>query len=280
MRYGINVCTLGAYAEPGRVVELARTAEAAGWEALLVWDHLAFAWGVPSADPWVVLAAVACATSTIRLGTAVTPLPRRRPAVLASTVATLDRLSGGRVILGAGLGGVPREFSAFGEPEDPRLRAGMLDESLEVIAALWSGEAVSHHGRHYVVDGVTLAPLPVQRPRVPVWVGGSSRGALRRAARWDGWVIGGDDESGEMVLPLDRAAANVADLRSRTENPAFDLVLIGASAGPEDPVVRGYAEAGFTWWIEHIHERRGTFPQLLARVSAGPPAAAPPRGSR
>src|SRR5262245_17495913 len=92
LRYGVDICTLGQFAEPARVVELARAAEAAGWEAVFVWDHLAFAWGVPSGDPWVLLAAVAQATTRVRLGTAVTPLPRRRPAVVANAVATLDRL--------------------------------------------------------------------------------------------------------------------------------------------------------------------------------------------
>jgi alkanesulfonate monooxygenase SsuD/methylene tetrahydromethanopterin reductase-like flavin-dependent oxidoreductase (luciferase family) len=167
---------------------------------LFVWDHLGFAWGVPPADPWVVLAAVAQATTRIRLGTAVTPLARRRPVVVANAVATLDRLSGGRVVLGAGLGGVSAEFAAFGEPDDPRVRAGKLDEALEVVAALWAGQPVSHAGEHYTVDGVALAPTPVQRPRVPIWIGGHSRAAQRRAARWDGWIIGGDNEQGEMTF--------------------------------------------------------------------------------
>lgn len=101
MRHGIDVAIIGEWAEPGFVVEAARAAEAAGWDALFVWDHLAYTWGVPAADPWVVLAAVAQATVRLRLGTAVTPLPRRRPAVLASAVTTLDRLSGGRVISAA-----------------------------------------------------------------------------------------------------------------------------------------------------------------------------------
>lgn len=130
MRWGIDICTLGDPAEPERIVELAMAAEAAGWEAVFVWDHLAFAWGVPSVDSWVVLAAMAQATTRIRLGTAVTPLPRRRPAVVASAVATLDRLSGGRVVLGAGIGGVPAEFTAFGQQDDARVRARMLDEAL------------------------------------------------------------------------------------------------------------------------------------------------------
>ena len=121
MRYGLNVCTLGEYADPRLVVDVAGAAEEAGWESLFVWDHLGFAWGVPSGDPWVTLSAVAQATSRLRIGTGVTPLARRRPQVVANTVACLDRLSGGRVVLGAGLGGVPVEFAAFGESDDRKL---------------------------------------------------------------------------------------------------------------------------------------------------------------
>lgn len=270
MRYGIDIAILGEYAEPGRVVEIAQAAEAAGWEAVFVWDHLAFAWGVPSADPWVVLAAVAQATTSIRLGTAVTPLPRRRPVVLANAVATLDRLSGGRVLLGAGLGGVRVEFSAFGEPDDARARAGRLDEALAVIAALWSGEPVTHQGAHYRVDRVRLAPLPVQRPRPPIWIGGHSPAARRRAARWDGWIVSGMDEQAAMVRPPAQLAAEITEVR---RDHSYDVALVGVSHGPSDPVFDRYAGAGVTWWLEHISGRRASYPELLARVTAGPPGA-------
>lgn len=272
MRYGIQIAILGGFAEPGVVVASAIAAEAAGWDALFVWDHLAFVWGVPSADPWIVLAAAAQATRRIRLGTAVTPLPRHRPAVLASTVATIDRLSSGRVILGAGAGGVASEFAAFGEPDGATDRAAMLDEGLDVVSGLWSGRRIEHVGRFYRVAGVTLAPLPVQRPRVPVWIGGTSAAARRRAARWDGWVVGCDDERGNMVVPPARIAGDAADIADhRPADGRFDIAVIGASAGPSDPIARAYAAAGATWWLEHIHERRGSHASMLARIAAGPP---------
>jgi probable F420-dependent oxidoreductase len=272
VRYGIDIANLGRYADPGIVVATARAAEAAGWEALFVWDHLGFVWGAPSADPWVVLAAVAQATRRLLLGTAVTPLPRRRPAVLATTVATLDRLSGGRVILGVGTGGVAAEFTAFGEPGGAVDRAAMLDEGLKVVTGLWSGRPVTHAGRFYRVDGVTLAPPPVQRPRVPVWIGGASPAARRRAARWDGWVVGCDDEQGDMVVPPERIAANAAEIAGqRPADDAFDIAVIGASGGAGDPIASAYAKAGATWWLEHIHARRGSHESMLARIAAGPP---------
>src|SRR3712207_4344381 len=123
MRYGIVTANLGDYADPRVAVRLARAAEAAGWEAFFVWDHLGFVRGVPSADPWVVLSAVAATTTRLKLGLALTPLARRRPQVVANALATLDLLSGGRVIFGAGLGGSAEEFTAFGDPGDAKERA-------------------------------------------------------------------------------------------------------------------------------------------------------------
>jgi len=177
------------------------------------------------------------------------------------------------VIFGAGLGGVPEEFTAFGEPADTRDRAAMLDEGLAVITSLWSGQPVRHAGRFYQVDGVTMAPLPVQRPRVPVWIGGTSPSARRRAARWDGWIINCDDEQGMTVPPAEVAAevAAVTTLRRACDDGRFDVAVTGVSAGPGDPVAAAYAQAGATWWLEHIHGRRGSHASMLARVSAGPP---------
>ena len=186
MRYGIVMSNLDDYADPRLVIRLARLAEAAGWEAFFVWDHLGFAWGSPSSDPWISLSAVAVSTTRLKLGTAITPLARRRPQVVANALGSLDLLSGGRMIFGAGLGGVTEEFTAFGEPGAAKERAAMLDEGLTVLDRLWSGQKVMHHGQYYDVENVSLAPLPFQRPRIPIWIGGESPPALRRAARWDG----------------------------------------------------------------------------------------------
>ena len=273
MHYGVEVVTLGDYADPRPVVRLAQAAEAAGWEGLFIWDHLAFAWGVPSGDPWVILAAVAQATKRIKIGTAVTPLPRHRPHVLASVLATLDLLSEGRVIFGAGLGDVPREFSAFGEADDPKQRAALLDEGLEVLDRLWSGETLSHRGPHYIIDNVALAPLPFQRPRIPIWVGGESRAALRRAARWDGWIVGGVSQEGTMTKTPEQLISPLAYIREHRTNPgAFDVALTGYSTPADGTLTRDYAAAGVTWWLESLHGFRGSLDDLLARAKAGPPA--------
>src|SRR5579862_8810464 len=170
MRYALDVPNFGDFADPRVVADLARRAEDAGWDGLFVWDHVTHSKSRRRqiADPWVLLTAAALATQTIRLGTMVTPVARRRVSKLAREVTTLDRLSGGRMILGVGLGApIADEFGSFGEPTDPRELADILDESLTALDLLWSGEPVTFHGTHVHVDDVTFLPVPVQRPRVP-----------------------------------------------------------------------------------------------------------------
>ena len=263
VRYGISLANVGTYSDPRAAVRVATAAEASGWDGLFLWDHLAFVWGVPAADPWIVLATVASATERMRIGTLVTPVARRRPHVLAQTVATLDLLSGGRMIFGAGLGGVTGEFGAFGEPSDATVRAAMLDEGLSILRALWSGEEVTHRGEYYTVDGVTLAPTPVQ-DRVPIWIGGNRMPSLKRAARWDGWCPGTADPSGLTLTPeeLFRRLARIGRI------DAFDVAIMGERNG-DDP--HAYEQAGATWWIENVHDRRGSPEEMLQLVDAGPP---------
>jgi len=263
MRYGLLVANLGAYSDPREVVHLAQTAESAGWESLLVWDHLGFVWGPPAADPWVTLAAVAASTSKLLVGTGITPVPRRRPQVLAHQVATLDVLSGGRVVFGAGLGGVPSEFTTFGEDAAPRIRADKLDEGLDLLRRLWSGERVEHRGSHYQVNGATLAPAPIQQP-LPIWIGGNSTRARARAGRFDGWFA--DTSTAEhMSVTPDELRALAADLPL---GDGFDVIVHGYS-DQVDP--RSYEAVGTTWWLEDIHDLRGPSDELLRLVEAGPP---------
>jgi probable F420-dependent oxidoreductase len=262
VRYGICLANIGTYSDPRAAVEIATAAEENGWDGIFVWDHLAFVWQRSAADPWVVLAAVAATTERMRIGTAVTPVARRRPHVLAHQVATLDVLSGGRVIFGAGLGGVASEFSKFGEEADARLRAERLDEGLDVLRAFWTGEQVVHHGPHYTVDGVTLSPPPVQQP-LPIWIGGNRAPSRRRAARWDGWCADSSDPTG-MTLSPDDVSRGVEEI-GRGEN--FDVAVIGYHdrASPSE-----YENAGATWWIESVHDLRGAYDEMLALVRAGP----------
>lgn len=263
MRYGLLAANIGSYSDPRAVVRLAQEAEEAGWEALLLWDHLGFVWGPPAADPWVTLGAVAGSTSRLLVGTGVTPVPRRRPHVLAHQVATLDVLSGGRVVFGAGLGGVTSEFESFDEEADARVRGEKLDEGLDVMRRLWSGERVEHRGAHFTVEGVTLAPRPVQQP-LPIWIGGNSRRARTRAGRFDGWFADSSDPE-RMTISPDELAELAATI-GRTDT--FDVIVHGAS-DRADPAA--YAAAGATWWLEDLFDLRAGFDELLALVAAGPP---------
>jgi alkanesulfonate monooxygenase SsuD/methylene tetrahydromethanopterin reductase-like flavin-dependent oxidoreductase (luciferase family) len=272
MRYGIVTANLGEYADPRVAVRLARAAEAAGWEAFFIWDHLGFVRGVPSGDPWITLSAVAALTTRLKLGLAVTPLARRRPQIVANAMASLDLLSGGRAIFGAGLGGAPEEFTAFGEPGDPKERAVMLDEGLRILDGLWSGETVTHRGRHFTVQGVSLAPL--QRPRLPIWIGGESAPALRRAARWDGWLAPATSHDGTptMAKSPERIAEMVEEIRwHRTSDVPFEVAIDGYSEAGDPGLPRAYGAAGATWWLESIQDARGPLDEMMARVKAGPP---------
>jgi alkanesulfonate monooxygenase SsuD/methylene tetrahydromethanopterin reductase-like flavin-dependent oxidoreductase (luciferase family) len=269
MQHGLCLANIGSLSDPRTAARFAAVAEAAGWDGLFVWDHLGYVWDGPSGDPWILLAAAASATARIRLGTAVTPVARRRPQVLAQTVATLDALAGGgRVVFGAGLGGAEVEFTAFGEPGDARLRAEQLDEALPLLRRLWAGERVDHRGRHFTVDGVTLQPAP---GAVPIWIGGTSRRARRRAARWDGWIPDSADQERMTMSPAELAAAlvEVGTARAALEAP-FDVAVLGYSE-PGSDVASAYAAAGGTWWLESLHDLRGSTDALLARIEAGPP---------
>ncbi len=271
MHYGIEVVPFGTYSDPRAVVQVAQAAEAAGWEALGLWDHVLMPYG--AGDPWVALAAVAAATRRLKLITGVAPLPRYRPHLLARTLAALDWLSGGRVIFGVGAG-VDFDFAPFGEAREARTRAAMLDEGLPLLAQLLAGETVTHHGPHYHLAQVQLVPAAFQKPRPPVWVGGLSRPALRRAARWEGWIIGTIDENQAVTLPPEELAQHLAYLRQhRATTDPFEVAVDGVTASPRDTArVRLYETAGATWWLEAVFGSRDTPEALLARIKAGPPA--------
>jgi alkanesulfonate monooxygenase SsuD/methylene tetrahydromethanopterin reductase-like flavin-dependent oxidoreductase (luciferase family) len=270
MRYGIEVVPFGGYSDPREVVRLAQAAEAAGWEAIALWDHMLFPYG--AGDPWVTLSAVAATTRRLKLITAVAPLPRYRPHLLARTLAALDLLSEGRVIFGTGLG-IAFDLAPFGDPTDAPTLAAMLDEGLELITGLWAGEPVTHHGRFYHAEAAQLVPAPVQRPRIPVWIGGDSQAALRRAARWDGWVIGTIDEGCQITKSPEQVAAQVAAMgQHRASAVPCEVAVDGVSPAGDPSLPAAYARAGATWWLEAIFLSRGSAEEMLARVSAGPPA--------
>jgi alkanesulfonate monooxygenase SsuD/methylene tetrahydromethanopterin reductase-like flavin-dependent oxidoreductase (luciferase family) len=287
VRFSINVPNFGDFADARTVASTAVAAEQAGWDALFVWDHVVhdkreFA-GMPFGDPWLLLTAAALATSRLRLGAMVTPVARRRPHQLARQVATLDALSNGRVIFGAGLGGpIEHEYGSFGEPTDPVELAQRLDEGLELLRRYWSGERVDHVGRHYVVDGVTLLPATVQRPHPPIWVGGfwPHRRPIRRASNWDGVVPLFASAGHGYFPPVDEVRELVDYVRTQRGDRSghFEVVLGGVT--PADPaaaaqLLEPLRAAGATWWDERLPRRDENLWRLepvLRRINEGPPS--------
>ncbi|OLR92201.1 LLM class flavin-dependent oxidoreductase [Actinokineospora bangkokensis] len=278
MRFSVNIPNFGDFADARVVARLAAAVEGAGWDGLFVWDHLVHVKAKRRviADPWVLLTAAALATERIRLGTLVTPLARRRPQQVAKQVATLDRLTGGRMVLGVGLGApVQDEYGDFGEPTDPRLLAARLDEGLGLVDRYWSGEEVTHSGTFYRAEQVTLLPTPVQRPRVPVWVAGywPHRAPMRRAARWDG-VVPLFETARHGVVP---DPAQVRELVGFLGSPpAPHEVVLGGRTEPDSAadVLGPLAEAGATWWDERQpmdSPGLDSWESVLRRVEAGPP---------
>lgn len=283
MRFSVNVPNFGDFADPRAVARVAAAAEQAGWDGLFVWDHVvhrkADRVGQPFGDPWILLTAAALATSRIVLGPLVTPVARRRPEQLARQVATLDRLSGGRVVFGAGLGGpIEDEFGSFGDVTDPVVLAERLDEGLDLLSRYWSGERVDHDGRHYRVRDVTLLPATVQRPRPPVWIAGywPTHRPMRRAARWDGVApLFASAEHGVAPTPDELRPVLSYIARHRTTDAPFDVVVGGVSTpGNAADLAGPLRDAGATWWDErgpYRHPDLYSLPAVLRRVEAGPP---------
>jgi len=275
----IGVPNVGTFGDPAVLVELAVAAEEHGWDGFFVWDHLLYwdpQWAV--ADPVVAIAAVAARTARVRLGILVNALARRRVGKVARESVTLDQLSQGRLVFGAGLGSRAEEFTAFGEPGGAKERAARLDESLELLDALWTGEPVTFHGEHLTATEVTMLPRPVQQPRIPVWCGGRwpNKAPFRRAARWDGVMPTHTGYGlGQTMPPDDLRAVVRYTLEHRSTGGPFEVALEGRTDGTTPD--RGgrhvipYAEAGLTWWIEALGWWRGTPEDALARVRQGPP---------
>jgi alkanesulfonate monooxygenase SsuD/methylene tetrahydromethanopterin reductase-like flavin-dependent oxidoreductase (luciferase family) len=266
MQYAADLAPIGEMADPHVLVRLAVAAEQAGWDGVSTWDVLGTAMDAAAADPFVALAAIASATRRLRLITSVVVLPRRRPQLVAQAAATLDVLSGGRLVLGIGAGGDAADFTAFGEPFDSAPRAARLDEDAARIDRWLRGEGEP-----------AVGPRPVQTPRPPIWIGGGRPGALRRAARWDGWVgvATGDDYATMLLSPedvADRVAAIGAE-RSRLgrDRTPFDVALFARSEPGDEAMVAEYGAAGVTWWLESLSPARGPVDALLARIEAGPP---------
>lgn len=271
MQYGVYISNYALKGDPRNFVKLAKEAEECNWDGFFIWDHInpetAFKNGV--ADPWITLSGIAAVTERIRIGTTVTPLPRRRPQKVARETASLDILSNGRLILGVGLGG-PSDAEFECEDTSTRIRAEKLDESLDIINGLWSGEPYSFQGKHYKVDEVTFKPIPIQKPRIPIWCAGSwpLKRPFERAVKYDGVFPLG--LSGDLELSDYEDIGNFV-AKHRTSKDPFDIVCMGVSTGDpkKDSWIDVCAEYGSTWYVEVIMTSK--MEDALNVVQRGPP---------
>jgi alkanesulfonate monooxygenase SsuD/methylene tetrahydromethanopterin reductase-like flavin-dependent oxidoreductase (luciferase family) len=216
-------------------------------------------------------------TERLRLGTTVTPLARRRPWKLARETVTLDHLSSGRLTITVGVGDPDEaDFGTFGEPTDPKIRAAMLDEGLEILNGFWSGKPYSFSGAHYQVKKCTFLPTPLQQPRIPIWVGGfwPHKRPFRRAARWDGSF---PLNAGGPFTPPPAVLGEIREyiLQHRTSPAPFDLVIMGSTPGDDPKTARKklatYANTGLTWWLETLFRWRNSAEAMRQRIRQGPP---------
>jgi len=277
VKHGIYLPPFADFADVRRTAGLAATAERAGWDGFFIWDHMYGPPGMAVAEAWTTLAAISLSTSSIRIGALVTPLARRRPWVLARQIATLDQLSGGRLVAGIGLGDDGwREFSAFGEETSPSARGEVLDESLRLLTQFLAGDTVSYRGVRYVIDAEPLLPRPVQDP-VPIWaaVRWPHKRPLVRASRLQGcfpiFPAGADLPAPPPIADLTALRAALTDLGA----PRSLDVVVRCSLHRLDPAARAdvvaqLGEAGVTWLLEGFGVGQGAG-EVTDYVAAGPP---------
>lgn len=294
MKYGVTLPNLGVGDDPRILADMAREAEDAGWDGVFVWDApympVDYSQELRAVhEAWIALALMAERTERVVLGTLITPLAWRIPWLVARQALTLDRLSGGRFVLSVGLGHVEGDRTPFGDETDRRARARMLDEALEVMAGLWSGEAFSFDGKHYSVENMGFLPRPIRSLRLPVWVVGAwhrdpsawpLKRSLRRALRWHGvlpFIFG--TEANTQATPDDLRVMTewIAGERSEPIDIVWEAVsLKGDGTGAAD-VVRPWAEAGATWWLEAVwwemYRKPGDPSEMRRLINLGPPRA-------
>ena len=286
MRFAVDIPNFGEYFHPRTMAEIGKEAEDAGCDGLFIWDHVWLGENDPFVDPWVALTAIALNTERIRLGTMVTPLARRSAWKLARETVSVDQVSDGRLILGVGLGAPPDlEFASFGMETDNITRARMLDEGLDVLTSLWSGDPTSYRGQHYQIDNVTFQPPTLQQPRIPIWVAGvwPRKPPFRRAARWDGmFPIKNDgteptDMTSEMpvLMPQDIEDAVIFTKSYRVSEGPFDVVTgiqdSMMSRSELGRIAAEYEAAGLTWQTHSFGPWNGTIEECRARIRQGPP---------
>ena len=273
MKYGIDIPNFEPFHDPNVIKQLAIEAENHEWDGFFIWDHIWLGMDVPFVDPWVALTVVATATKSIRFGTMVTPIPRRRPWKLARETVSIDILSDGRLTIGAGLGWPPEiEFGPFSETVDNFKRGEMLDEGLDVLTGLWKGKPFSYKGRHFNINDVTFKPTPIQTPRIPIWIGGMwpNKKPFIRASKWDGVFPASKSEKSISPEEINEIKNFIYQQSPNTQQ--YDIVAAGVSHAnikDQNILLKSYKNAGATWWIESLEQCK-TPEEALRIIKNGP----------
>ena len=273
MKFGLVV----PYGDARSTANLALVAEEAGWDGIFVGDAI---WCV---DPMIALTAAAMVTQRIRLGTMIIPMPLRRPWKVASESAALDNLSNGRLILGLGTGATWMGWQGFpDEPADLKTRAEMLDEGIDILTLMFRGKQFDFDGKHYhlkltLVEEKHYPPVPVQNPRIPLWVVGvwPKLKSMRRILKCDGVLPAKMNREGhfEDIQPTDVAQMKAYIDSNRTLTTPFEIIIEGKTTGLDrsqvQDTINPWIEAGATWWIEGLWEVPKD--EISERIRQGPP---------
>ncbi len=278
MKFAVYTPNFGYSYNPLDLAEVAKEAENAGWDGFFLWDHLVFMEGlnVPVIDPWIALSAIAMKTEKIKIGPLITPISRRRPWKLAREIVSLDHLSNGRLILGVGLGAPEYDFVTFGEEFDNNIRAKKLDEGLDILLGLLSGNDFSYEGDHYKIKNVKFLPTPVNG-KIPIWVAGMwpNKKPFLRASKFDGVFPIHADWPQKLTQGDIKQIISLVN-KNRKDSNRFDIIIAGdtpSSSSEGINVLKPYKEIGVTWWCENIDLFRfkNSAEKMLERVRQGPP---------
>ncbi|MEC8147003.1 MAG: LLM class flavin-dependent oxidoreductase [Pseudomonadota bacterium] len=286
MKNAVYSPNFGSFGCVNKLVELAVLAENSGFDGFFLWDHINITGNeaLDTVDPIVALAAIASATSKISLGPIVTPLARRRPWKVSRELVSLDHLSKGRVIFGAGLGEPPEfEFTAFGEDSSAKVRAKKVDESLTLIDRLSSGQKVEFQGDYYKVDNVQFNPIAYQKPRFPIWIAATlpATAGLKRSMNWNG-VFPVSRPSEDVVnpgwnhwLPSYQEFEKVIEYGKKNLGPQqssqYDYVasvILGQEKVKGTPVA-DFKNIGATWMFHWIDESIINFDSTVKFIKSG-----------
>ena len=276
MDYGIVLPHFGSFAKEEatqRIVAAAEAAEGLGYSTIWVIDHLVLPAKVeggyafnpldPFLEPITVLGALALKTTRVKLGTAVLVLPYRHPIYTAKSLATVDVLSGGRLVVGVGAGWMEPEFNALGVPIAER--GSRTNETIDILKALWTEDTPSYAGRHFQFSNIKFVPQPVQKPRPPILIGGMTKGALQRVARrGDGWIALGKGPE-DLKAPLDTLRELTTKAGRKLED--LHLSMLPISTPTLEQVIKDvprYSELGFHHLYLSCRAWTGEFPQLMA----------------